>query len=106
VKGPGLEAASIAHDVAVRVTACPAVAGLVGGPAGTYLPGCRVGGVTVRDRVIAVSVIARPEPLPDMIRQVRAAVRRAAPGYVVDVNVVDLAVPGTDDVCACQDQRP
>jgi hypothetical protein len=87
---------ALADAVAATVVACPAVAGLADGPAATYLPGRKVTGVAVRDHVIAVSVIARWEPLPEVVRQVRAAVVSAAPGRVVDVDVADIAAAKGD----------
>jgi hypothetical protein len=106
VTRPEAAAGAVADDVAARVAACPAVAGLADGPAATYLPGRKVIGVAVRHHVIAVSVIARWEPLPEVVRQVRAAVAQAAPGHVVDVDVADIAVVQTSDVGAGQERQP
>lgn len=100
---PELAAGSVADDVAAAVTGCPAVAGLAAGPVATHLPGRKVMGVAVRDHVIAVSVIARCQPLPDLVRQVRAAVRETAPGYVISVDVADIALPRTGEVRKSQD---
>jgi hypothetical protein len=88
------DVAALADGVAASVTACPAVAGLAAGPLATYLPGRTVPGVAIRDGRIAVSVVARCQPLPDVIAQVRAAVAAAAPGVPADVHIADIELPG------------
>lgn len=92
--------------VAAAVLACPAVAGLSGGPFGsaaTYLPGRRVRGVVVRETGsgglpdVAVHVVARfGTPMTEVAGQVRAAVSAAAPGSRTDVHVDDVALPGEE----------
>lgn len=90
--------------VAAAVLACPAVAALSGGPAGsaaTYLPGRRVRGVVVREAVhggppdVAVHVVALfGTPIAEVAGQVRAATSATAPGSRTDVHVDDVLLPG------------
>ncbi len=97
---PPAEVARLADVIAGAVTACPAVAGLADAPGGqvaTYLPGRVVTGVAVRLGEIEVCVIAGPElPLPEVAAQVRQAVMPLVPGWVVDVVIGGIVVPGPE----------
>jgi len=95
---PPAEVARLADLIAGTVTACPAVAGLADAPGGqvaTYLPGRVVPGVAVRLGEIEVCVTARLGlPLPEVATQVRQAVMPLVPGWVIDVVIGAIAVPG------------
>ncbi len=86
--------------IAAAAQACPHVVRLGGGALGevaTYLPGRRVTGVRVTDRVVEIHVVGRYGPTVDEIAgQVRDAVRAAAGPVIVDVVIDDLedAQPG------------
>lgn len=71
----------------------PAVARLDGGPfqtVATYLPGRRVVGVTVDDRITVSVVVAVGHPIPAVAQALRERVRRVAGDVPVDVHVNDL----------------
>jgi hypothetical protein len=98
---PPAEVARLADLIAGAVTGCPAVAGLAdapGGPVATYLPGRVVSGVAVRRGEVEVCVTAWAGlPLPQVAAQVRQAVMTLVPGWVVDVVIGGLAVPGPEE---------
>jgi len=75
--------------LAAAVLACPAVAGLASSPA-TYLPGSRVDGIVVGDRVGVHLVLRWPSTVFEAAAQVRAAVRPLAGGRGVDIDVTDV----------------
>jgi hypothetical protein len=88
------EAERLADQVAAAVTGCPSVVRLAEGPVATYLPGRAVRGVALREGEVRVAVVAAyGPPLTDIAEQVRAAVRRAAPGLRVDVMIEDIDLP-------------
>jgi uncharacterized alkaline shock family protein YloU len=88
------EAERVAGRVAAAVAGCPGVARLAPGPIATYLPGRVVTGVAVRESSVRVGVVPRYGPsLQEVARQVRAAVREAAPGRRVDVVIEDIEMP-------------
>jgi hypothetical protein len=81
----------VAQDVEAAVLAHPDVARLDGVVA-SYLPGRRVDGVRVGDRV-EVAVVLRPgRPVREVVSELRASVARVAGGAPVDVVVADLEV--------------
>lgn len=88
--------------VAALVLACPAVAGLSGGPFGaaaTYLPGRRVAGVRISPDTVEVHVVARYGPTAgELARQVRAALAGRVLGRSVDIVVEDLEDPAPPTV--------
>lgn len=81
--------------VAALVLACPAVAGLSGGPSGTaatYLAGRRVLGVRISPDIVEVHVVSRLGPtIGELAGQVRAALAGRVLGRTVDIVVEDLA---------------
>lgn len=83
--------------VAARVLACPAVAGLSGGPLGTaatYLPGRRVAGVQITPDAVRVHVVGRYGiPVTELAGQIRRALTGQIPGRTLDIVVEDLAGP-------------
>ncbi|XVV05848.1 hypothetical protein ACQPW3_10830 [Actinosynnema sp. CA-248983] len=95
----------IAERVEAALLAHPAVARLDGGIA-SYLPGRRVDGVRLAERtsVSVVLKLAKPEvqqesgvleavrPIPEVVDELRAAVRAVAGPAPVDVTVADLEV--------------
>lgn len=97
---PAVEPGSVAlYDVdadviAALVLACPAVAGLSGGPFGaaaTYLPGRTVAGIRISPDTVEVHVVARYGPtVGELAGQVRAALVGAVLGRTVDIVVEDL----------------
>ena len=88
------ELARLADGVASAVIGCSGVAGLWQGPVATYLPHRTVPGVALRDGEVSVSVVARyGHRLTEVADEVRAAVRRAAPGRRVDVHIEDIEIP-------------
>jgi hypothetical protein len=86
--------------VASAALACPSVASLTGGAVGevaTYLPGRRVTGVRVTDDELEVHVQARwGTVLPDVGREVRAALSPLAEGRSVAVYIDDVETPSGD----------
>jgi uncharacterized alkaline shock family protein YloU len=86
-----------ADVIADAVTGVPSVARLVGGgfpEVATYLPGRRVIGVRVADDGVQVHVAARyGVELPELDRQIRAAVGPVAMGLPVSVFIDDIDVP-------------
>jgi hypothetical protein len=84
--------------LAAAVLGCPAVVSLdSGGPrfVATYLPGRRVGGVRVDDKLVEVAVVAAAGiPVPAVASQVRSAVAALAAGRAVDVHIADVAPTG------------
>lgn len=86
--------------LAALVLACPAVAGLSGGPLGsaaTYLPGRRVSGIRIGDDTVEVHpVLAYGETVSELVRQVRRAVTSHVGVRSVDIVVEDVHVPGED----------
>jgi len=86
--------ASVAERIARAVAACPFVARLADGPIATYLPGRVVRGVAVRENEVRVVVVAvYGPPLAEVVRQVRTAASRWAPGSRIDVRIDDVALP-------------
>lgn len=89
-----------ADVVAALVLACPAVAGLSGGPFGaaaTYLPGRCVTGVRIGPDAVEVHVVARHGPgVLELARQVRRALVDVVRGRAVDVVVEDISGPGLE----------
>jgi uncharacterized alkaline shock family protein YloU len=90
----------LARSLAERVTACPYVAGLSGGPFGavvTYLPGESVAGVAVREREIEIHLVVEyGKPMPKIAEDVRAAVADLADGRRVDITIADVVDTSTD----------
>lgn len=90
-------------DVSARVLACPAVAGLSGGPFGTvatYLPGRSVAGIRVGTDTVEVHVVVRYGPtVIDLVGQIRQALKGHTLDRPVDIVVEDVADPvvGPDD---------
>lgn len=88
--------------VAAAVLACDGVADLSAGSVeevATYLPGRRVRGVRIRDDAVEVHVVARwGTPLPDIGREVQAAVAPLAGGRPVVVAIEDVDAPGDERV--------
>ena len=88
--------------VAAAALACDSVTQLSAGSVeevATYLPGHRVKGVRVRDDVVEVHVVAKwGVPLPDVGRQVQAAVGPLSGGRSVLVAIEDVDVPGDERV--------
>ncbi|MEU7527854.1 hypothetical protein AB0A74_19135 [Saccharothrix sp. NPDC042600] len=81
-----------AERVEAALLAHPSVARLHGGVA-SYLPGRRVDGVRLAERT-SVSVVLRPgRPIPEVVAELRAAVREVAGDAPVDVTVADLEDP-------------
>ena len=79
----------VAEDVEAALLAHPDVVRLDGGVA-SYLPGRRVDGVRVGDRV-EVAVVLRPDrPIGEVVSELRSHVRRVAGRAPVDVVVADL----------------
>ena len=89
-----------ADAVSTAVLACDSVSGLSAGSVeevATYLPGRRVKGIRVRDEVVEVHVVARwGTPLPDVGRQVQAAVAPLAAGRSIVVAIEDVDLPGDE----------
>lgn len=83
--------------VAALVLACPAVAGLSGGPFGaaaTYLPGRTVPGVRVQPDTVEVHVVlCYGATVADLAGQVRQALSGQVRGRTLDVVVEDVADP-------------
>jgi hypothetical protein len=103
---PGPAAALALYDVdpdtvAALVLACPAVAGLSGGPSGgaaTYLPGRKVAGVRISPDTVEVHVVARYGPtVGELAGQVRSALAGRVLGRTVDLVVEDLDVEDLHD---------
>lgn len=90
-------------DVSARVLACPAVAGLSGGPFGTvatYLPGRSVAGIRVGTDTVEVHVVVRYGPtVIELVGQIRQALKGHTLDRPVDIVVEDVADPvvGPDD---------
>ena len=65
----------------------------------SYLPGRQLSGLRIADGEVTVQVVAQwGVPLPEVARQVRAAVGPLVGSRRVDVVAADLAgVPGCDD---------
>lgn len=86
--------------IARTVDACPAVDQLDFGPAGgvaTYLPGRRIDGVSVDDRVVTVQVrMAWGASVAALNDQVKAVLLPIAGGRRIDVSVSDIALPAHD----------
>ncbi|MFE2751925.1 hypothetical protein ACFXGA_07955 [Actinosynnema sp. NPDC059335] len=79
----------MAEDVEAAVLAHPDVARLDGAIA-SYLPGRRVDGVRVGDRV-ELAVVLRPDrPVGEVVSELRALVAGVAGAAPVDVVVADL----------------
>lgn len=79
----------VAEDVEAALLAHPDVARLDRAFA-SYLPGRRVDGVRVGDRV-EVAVVLRPgRPIGEVVRELRARVTRVAGPAPVDVVVADI----------------
>jgi len=91
-----------ADAVASAALACDSVADLSAGSVeevATYLPGHRVKGIRVRDDVVEVHVVAKwGVPLPDVGRQVQAAVGALVGGRSIVVAIEDVDVPGDERV--------
>ncbi|TQM80078.1 hypothetical protein FHX81_2401 [Saccharothrix saharensis] len=86
-------ATDVSEDVEAALLAHPDVARLDGAVA-SYLPGRRVDGVRVGDRV-EVAVVLRPgRPVGEVAAELRAAVTRVAGRAPVDVLVADLEEEG------------
>lgn len=81
--------------IAALVLACPAVAGLSGGPYGaaaTYLVGRKVAGVRINPDTVEVHVVSRFGPtVGELAEQIRAALAGRVLGRTVDIVVEDLA---------------
>ncbi|WP_375482044.1 Asp23/Gls24 family envelope stress response protein [uncultured Jatrophihabitans sp.] len=86
--------------VAEAVRACPGVADLDEGLAGSvvsYLPGSRVPGVRVDAERVTVQIRAQwGVPVAELGRHVRAAVSPLVGGRTVDVVVSDIDTPASD----------
>ncbi|OKI30275.1 hypothetical protein A6A25_28875 [Saccharothrix sp. CB00851] len=83
----------VAEDVEAALLAHPDVTRLDGAVA-SYLPGRRVDGVRVGDRV-EVAVVLRPDrPIAEVVSELRAHVTRVTGRAPVDVTVADLEVEG------------
>ncbi|WP_309115828.1 hypothetical protein [Saccharothrix sp.] len=85
-----------AERVEAAVLAHPAVARLDGGFA-SYLPGRRVDGVRLAERtsvsvVLKFGVLKSARPIPEVVAELRAAVRAVTGPAPVDVTVADLEV--------------
>ena len=87
-------------DVSARVLACPAVAGLSGGPFGTvatYLPGRSVAGIRVGTDTVEVHVVVRYGPtVIELVGQIRQALTGHTLDRPVDIVVEDVADPVVD----------
>ncbi|MBW4717463.1 hypothetical protein [Saccharothrix obliqua] len=84
--------AEVAERIEAVLLAHPSVVRLGAGYA-SYLPGRRVVGVRVEERV-GVAVVLRPgRPIPEVVDELRAAVAEHAGGRPVDVEVADLEEP-------------
>jgi hypothetical protein len=83
----------LADAVAAAVRAHPAVADLDGGPVGAvacYLPGRRVVGVRLGERV-EVSVVARLSiPLPQLATELRRVITAVTGPRVIDLTINDV----------------
>mgnify|MGYP006195774567 CR=1 FL=1 len=82
-------AADVSEDVEAALLAHPDVARLDGAVA-SYLPGRRVDGVRVGDRVEVAVVLRLGRPVGEVVAELRAAVTRVAGRAPVDVVVADL----------------
>jgi uncharacterized alkaline shock family protein YloU len=93
-------ASASAEAVAAAAASCPGVVRLASGSPteiATYLPGQRIRGVRIRDRVVEVHIVAaQDQNLPELAETVRDAVVGVAPGHAVDVYVDDLDVSTGD----------
>jgi uncharacterized alkaline shock family protein YloU len=91
-----VSAPDLADAIAAAAREAPGVAALHGGAfgqIGTYLPGRKVTGVVVEDRVAVHISVEFPHDLVATARLVRRAVQPLAGGRPVDVTVEDLAMP-------------
>ncbi len=97
---PVVLASSDADVLAALVLACPAVAGLSGGPLGsavTYLPGHVVPGLRIRDDTVEIHpILACSQTVRELARQVRLAVAGHVGQRSVDIVVEDVDLPGED----------
>ncbi|MCF7548484.1 MULTISPECIES: hypothetical protein [Pseudonocardia] len=87
------ETDALARAVADAVTADPAVARLDGGVYGavlTYLPGEKLVGVRVADRVEVAVVLHLGPPIPAVVERLRARVARIVGDRPVDLTVSDV----------------
>ena len=85
-----------ADAIAAAVLTCPAVVALHGGPLSrltTFLPGRRVEGVRIDDRVQVGVVATYGLPVGLVADRVRTTVVPLARGRQVDVHVADLLLP-------------
>ncbi|NUT95841.1 MAG: hypothetical protein HOY78_27835 [Saccharothrix sp.] len=83
------EAVDPAERVEAVLLAHPSVARLHGGFA-SYLPGRRVDGVRLADRTSVSVVLRHGRPIPEVVAELRAAVRTVTGPGPVDVTVADL----------------
>lgn len=86
--------------IAIAVQACPAVAGLHGGPdaaIASVLPQGHPLGVAVDSAELVIGVVGRfPARVSDIAAQVRAAAAEYAPDHRIVVSVEDMHVPDDD----------
>ena len=85
--------AVLARQIASVVTAHPCVARLDGGPLNaiaTYLPGGRLVGVFLAERIEVGVVLRLARPLPGVLSELRAEVSMLAGGVPVDITVADV----------------
>jgi hypothetical protein len=89
------DTALLADRIAGAAAGCPSVARLADGPIATYLPDHVVRGVAVREGEVRIAVVAvYGPPLAEVGREVRAAASRCTHGLPIDVEIVDVALPG------------
>lgn len=79
----------VSEDVAAALLAHPAVTRL-DGAVGSYLPGRRVTGVRVAERVEVAVVLRLGRPITEVVAELRERVAAVAGPVPVDVVVADL----------------
>ncbi|MBP2369195.1 hypothetical protein [Pseudonocardia parietis] len=91
--------AALAELVADAVAAHPAVARLDGGMFGTvatWLPGRRLVGVHVGERVEVGVVLTLDRPIPATVAALRRSIAPLVGDVPIDVTVSDVEIPGDD----------
>lgn len=95
-------AAPDAELIAEAVCACPAVAGLHGGPMSaitTDLPQGPLVGVTVSNSLVVVGAVGRiPFDAGEVVAQVREAIARLSPELQVTVSLEEPRAPANRDL--------
>ena len=85
----------LSEMVAAAVLAVPGVAGLHGGTFGevaTYLPGAKIAGVRITDRIQIHLAAAAGHPVHDLADAVRAALQPIT-AQPIDVTIEDVVLP-------------